>query len=92
MQWYRNGIDQLRKGIAIVVPGQGFFFIIFSGAFHSSELFQLFTSFVVFAMLKGDRVERSNRLRDKMKKNLLDAEDRLHQLGSMTNIMCFIFS
>ena len=32
-------------------------------------------------MLIGEKVERSQRLREKMENNLVDAEERLHQLG-----------
>lgn len=82
VQWYKKGIAELERGIAVELTGQGNILKTKSKKQMDMlcvvDVFQPYSLHVVFA---GDQYERAKRLQDKMVANLTMAKDRLALLG-----------
>lgn len=78
MQWYKKGIAELERGIAVEITGTG-------KETPWSHLRALVNTHELHCTLSvspaGEQYDRSKRLRDKMKANLTMAKERLALLG-----------
>lgn len=80
VQWYKKGISELQKGIAVEINGQGNM----QTYTKCAEL----TCFILIhhVLLTGEQYDRAKRLQDKMVTNLKMAKDRLALLGKYHQI------
>lgn len=83
MQWYKKGIAELERGIAVEITGQGD--IETNIQMTWCEVLTCF-SLMVHVLLAGDQYERAKRLQDKMVANRTMAKDRLALLGKLSDI------
>lgn len=82
VQWYKKGISELERGIAIELTGQG----ITNTSRYALSCQSAVTSYSVY-FLAGEHYDRAKRLQDKMVTNLTMAKDRLTLLGELALII-----
>lgn len=78
VQWYKKGIAELERGIAIELTGQG-------NTQTDAQMYMLcivdMFSLILHVLLAGEQYERAKRLQDKMISNIAMTKDRLALLG-----------
>lgn len=76
VQWYKKGISELERGIAVEITGQG---TVHEQTFDCTGV--TCGSLTCNVLLAGHQYDRAKRLQDKMVTNLTMAKDRLSVLG-----------
>lgn len=76
MQWYKKGIAELERGIAVELTRGGNKLTLTKYAADGC-----LAPLSLFGLFAGDQYERARRLQDKMITNLSMAKDRLALLG-----------
>ncbi len=79
VQWYKKGIAELEKGIAVELTGEGNMQTKHSDVLCLCALWTCFS--LVLHVITGYQYDRAKKLQEKMVSNLTMARDRLALLG-----------